>query len=87
MSRKRLLTPRGKPLEKPGALSGQQRLIRQCGVPPLMYQFGETLTAKTKEVAHLLIDDYLTLLKAAAPRPVETLYHVTNPISYMAVFS
>jgi hypothetical protein len=45
MSRKRLLTPRGKPLEKPGALSGQQRLIRQCGVPPLMYQFGETLTA------------------------------------------
>ena len=37
-----LLSPRRKALEKPDALSGHQRLIRQRGVTPLMYQYGET---------------------------------------------
>jgi hypothetical protein len=34
-----------------GALSDHQRLIRQRGVTPLMYQYGETVITKTKEVA------------------------------------
>ncbi len=43
-TRERLLTPRRKAFEKPGALSGLQRLIKQCGVTPLMYRYGETQT-------------------------------------------
>ena len=37
--------PKGQTLEeKPGALSAHQRLIRQRGVTPLMYQYGETVS-------------------------------------------
>src|SRR5436190_2513701 len=52
MGRERLLTPRRKACEKPGALSGHPRLIRQCGVTPLMYQYGETVTFYAGEMAH-----------------------------------
>ena len=45
-----LLTPRGKPFSKPGALSDHQRLIRQRGVTPLMYQYGETVIANEGDV-------------------------------------
>ncbi len=48
---KRLLAPRGKPSTKLGALPGRQRLIRQCGVTPLMYQYGDTMTIQAEEVA------------------------------------
>jgi hypothetical protein len=43
------LRPRAaNPLEKPGALSMHQRLIRQRGVRPLMYQYGETVRSQRK---------------------------------------
>jgi hypothetical protein len=38
----RRMTPRRKAVEKRGALSDHQRLIRRCGVTPLIYQYGET---------------------------------------------
>jgi hypothetical protein len=36
---------------KPDALSAHQRLIRQRGVLPLMYQYGETVSKPTGENA------------------------------------
>ena len=51
--RERLLSPRVKPLEKLGALSGHQRLMRQYGVTPLMYQCGETVTVKYERRWHV----------------------------------
>jgi hypothetical protein len=43
------MSPRGKPWEKPGALSDHQRLIRRRGVTPLMYQYGEKVIDVTRE--------------------------------------
>ena len=37
------MDPKGQTLRKAWALSDHQRLIRQCGVTPLMYQSGETV--------------------------------------------
>jgi hypothetical protein len=39
----------GKPLEKPGALSDQQRPIRRREVAPLIYQCGETVIDTARE--------------------------------------
>ena len=36
-------------MKKHGALSDHQRLIRQCGVTPLMYQYGEKVIRPTRE--------------------------------------
>jgi hypothetical protein len=49
-----------------------QRLIRQRGVTPLMYQYGETVITKTKEVARAVRPSTLTLgpKKPFSERPV-----------------
>src|SRR5262249_44762093 len=85
--RERLPTPRGKPLKKHGALSDHQRLIRQCGVTPLMYQYGETVIAPRERQARE--PDPLSLTapkKAVFARAVETTFLAVCPNSYMAVF-
>src|SRR5579884_1923719 len=46
-----LAVPRRKVSEKSGALSDHPRLIRRCGVTPLMYQYGEKVIFPTKEMA------------------------------------
>ncbi len=80
-SRERLLSPRRKASEKPGALSGHQRLIRQYGVAPLIYQYGETVTAQTREDGLLAPYGIPWLLKMPhAQRPVENLSFVAAPI-------
>ena len=48
-SRERLLSPRGKPSEKLGALSDHQRLIRHLGVTALIYQYDETVIAHERD--------------------------------------
>ena len=40
-----------------------ERRIRQSGVAPLMYQYGETVTTQTKEVARTPFRRPLTLQK------------------------
>ncbi len=47
-------------MEKPDALSDHQRLIRQRGVTPLMYQYGETVITQPKEVARVVRRSNLT---------------------------
>src|SRR5438445_11382930 len=62
-SRERLSTPRGEPLEKHGALSDHQRLIRHLGVAPLIYQYGETvITPRERQAREAKYGDLLTLL-------------------------
>src|SRR4051812_18357191 len=47
--RKRLSSPRVQTLQKHGVLSGHQRLIRPRQVTPLIHQYGEMMTASTRE--------------------------------------
>jgi hypothetical protein len=49
-----LRVPRRKVLKKSGALSDHPRLIRRCGVTPLMYQYGDKVITQTKEMARAL---------------------------------
>src|SRR5262249_34483945 len=85
--RERLLTPRGKPWKKHGALSDHPRLIRQCGVTPLMYQYGETVIAPRERQAHEPDRRSPTASKKTVfARPVEATFLAVCPNSYMAVF-
>ena len=45
-----------------------QRLIRQRGVTPLMYQYGETVITQPKEVARALRQSTLTPTDKNRPR-------------------
>src|SRR5262249_28527240 len=59
----------------------------QCGVTPLMYQYGETVIAPRERQAHE--PDRLSLTaskKTVFARPVEATFLAVCPNSYMAVF-
>ena len=51
-----------------------QRLIRQRGVTPLMYQYGETVITQPKEVARVVRRSTLTLTEKNRPRTVRGNY-------------
>src|SRR5206468_1567218 len=75
------LSPRGKPSEKPGALSGRQRLRRQRGVTPLRYQSGEMRPPTRERMTRLACYWHpLTPFLPPAQRPGETPYLSTTPI-------
>src|SRR5229473_5540327 len=72
------MSPRRKVSEKSGALSDHQRLIRQFGVTPLIYQYGETVIRQPGEMARELGRSTLTPAKKSRRKTARGLYVVTG---------
>src|SRR5206468_792525 len=68
---------------------GHPRLIRPCGVTPLMHQYGETVTAPTREDGPVATarGPLNVEIKPRPRRPVEGTFQPGRLNSNMAVFS